>query len=304
MIITNNKFMAIKNEKIKKPTLRYYSFDVDDNLLYMDTKIIMNHLVEGNWVETEISTDLFAKIRHDNDNWQYKTGNITIPYEGQNYILSGQESFINFHDAGKLKDDTFLTDFKIAVLNKKFAPSWTTFIECLINGNIFSIITSRGHSPKNIKKAIYWLIYEYGLDNFKKLPIKNMNKKESFETQMIKNLLKFNDIFDIEPDQVVDSYIELCPIYPVKSLYFIKTFGDMSAEQAKKTALHDFNEIVNKYATKLDTTAEYGFSDDDPAFVKAAMDQFLELQLTTKNINYSIFDTGKKKIQKINLNEI
>jgi hypothetical protein len=283
-----------------KPTLKYYSFDIDDNLLYMDTKIVMEHLIDNEWISEDVPTDIFAKVRNDS-NWRYKTGTIIIPYEGKDYTLQGQESFINFHDAGSLKDNTFLTAFKHAVLNKKFAPSWKTFIECLINGTIFSIITSRGHSPKNIRRAIYWLIYEYGLDNFKYMKLKNVKEDESFEDQMIKNLLKFNRIFGIEPEQVVDSYIELCPIYTVKSAFFLETFGNFIVEQAKKIALHDFNKIVHEYATKLDTTAEYGFSDDDPAFVKAAIDQFLELQQTTKNISYSVFDTGKKQINKISL---
>ena len=261
----------------------------------------MEHLVDDKWIDEDVPTDLFAKIRNDS-NWRYKTGTIITTYEGKDYTLHGQESFINFHDAGYLKNDTFLTAFKFAVLNKKFAPSWITFIKCLINGNIFSIITSRGHSPQNIRKAIYWLIYEYGLDNFNYLTL-NINK-DSADDQMIKNLIKFNDIFGTKPDQIVDSYIELCPIYTVKSAFFLEKFGNMIVEEAKKVALNDFNIVVHKYATKINTTAEYGFSDDDPAFVKAAMDQFLELQQTTKNISYSIFDTGKKEMKKISLNEI
>ena len=273
-----------KYSKINEKIFKYYSFDIDDNLLYTNTKIIMEHLVNNKWIDEEVDTAIFSKIR-GTEGWRYKPGD---------------ESFSNFRDYGHLKDETFIIDFKYAVINKKFGPSWTKFLECLINGNIFSIITSRGHSPKNIRKALYWLIYEYGLDNFKDLQIKNINKNINFKDQMIKNLLKYHKIFKTESHQVIDYYIELCPIYTISSNYFIEKYGIMTAEESKKIALQDFNEIVNKYATKLGINVKYGFSDDDPKFVKAAMDQFLELKLSTKNVTYSVFDTGgDKKIKKV-----
>jgi len=273
-----------KNAKINEKTFKYYSFDIDDNLLYTNTKIIMEHLVNNEWIDEEVDTEMFAKVRSA-EGWRYK---------------SGQLSFANFRDWGKLKDETFIVAFKDAVMNKKFAPSWTTFIECIINGNIFSIVTSRGHSPKNIKKALYWLIYEYGLENFKDLQIENVNKDVDFKTQMINNLLKYHKIFGTESHQVIDYYIELCPIYTVSSDYFIEKYGIMPIEESKKVALQDFNVLVNKYANKLGINVEYGFSDDDPNFVKAAMDQFLELRLSTKNVTYSVFDTGgDKRVKKV-----
>lgn len=271
----------VKNKNIEKK-FKYYSFDIDDNLLYTNTKIIMEHLVDGNWIDEEVGTEMFAEVRNA-EGWRYKPG---------------QQSFANFRDWGKLKDDTFITAFKDAVINKKFAPSWNTFLECIVNGNIFSIITSRGHSPKNIRKAIYWLIYEYGLDNFKDLDILNVDKDISFKTQMINNLVKFNKIFKTKSHQVIDDYIELCPIYTVSSDYFVEKYGIMPVEDSKKISLLEFNDLIHKYANILDITVEYGFSDDDPKFINAAIDQFLELKLSTKNVTYSVFDTGGDKVLK------
>lgn len=262
---------------------KYYSFDIDDNLLYTDTKIIMEHLVNNEWLDEEVGTQKFAEVRNA-EGWRYKPG---------------QLSFENFRDWGHLKDEAFIITFKDAIINKKFGPSWTIFLECLINGNIFSIVTSRGHSSKNIRKALYWLIYEYGLNNFKDLPIKNVNLDEDFKSQMIDNLLKFHKLFETESHQVIDYYIDMCPIYTISSDEFSEKFGIMPADDAKKIALQDFNELVNSYATKLNITVEYGFSDDDPKFVKAAMDQFLELKLSTKNVTYSVYDTSNKTIKKV-----
>lgn len=270
--------------------LTYFSFDVDDNLLYMPTRIHMEHLVDGEWVEETVDTDEFVTVRNDVANWRYLTTH------------DGEGSFVEFRDWGKNGNRTFLNDFKHAVLNKRFAPSWAKFIECLVNGHIFSIITSRGHSPDNVRIAILWLIYQHGLNNFKNLPLKGVDKTESLEDQMIENLLKYHEIFGSEPDDIIMQYIQLCPIYTISSPDFKAHYGTHSAEEAKKIALRDFNRIVKGYADDMGVEAEYGFSDDDPKFVKAAAEEFLELSQKNKNLKYSVFDTGgDRKIKKIKL---
>jgi len=279
-------FENFGNEELKP--LTYYSFDVDDNLLYMTTKIHMEHLVDGKWVDEMVDTEKFAKIRSDSANWRYLTTH------------GGQGSFMEFRDWGKNGNLTFLKDFQFAVLNKRFAPSWNKFIECLVNGHIFSIITSRGHAPESIRLAIYWLLYEYGIDNFRNLPLKGVDKHESLEDQMIQNLLSYHELFGSEPDDVIAQYINLCPIYTITSPYFINNFGEYPAEKAKKIALRDFNNVVKGYAKDMGVEAEYGFSDDDPKFVKAAVEEFMELSKKNKNLKYSVFDTGgDRKIKRI-----
>lgn len=270
--------------------LKYYSFDIDDTLLYMPTKIHMDHLVDGEWIETPVDTETFAKIRSDKANWRYKPEH------------DGDASFVEFRDWGVEGKDTFLNGFKFSVTNKRFGPSWNKFIECLVNGNIFSIITSRGHSPSNVRRAFEWLLYDYGLDNFKNLPIQNVDKYESFEDQMIENLLKYHELFGSESNYVIDEYLDVCPIYTISSDYFKEKFGKLAPEDAKRVSLNDFNDIVKAYAKKLGVKAKYGFSDDDPKFVKAAVDQFRELKgKDHKFVKYSVFDTGDKKMKKLSI---
>lgn len=276
------KFDSQDDDGTKKPLL-YFSFDIDDNLLYMPTKIHMEHLVDGNWIEEPVDTEKFAIVRKDKDNWRYSPGD---------------ESFVEFRDWGPRGDDTFSHDFKEAIYDGKFGPSWVKFIECLVNGNIFSIVTSRGHSPKNVRRAIEWLIYEYGLNKFKNMNIKNVDKMEDFEEQMINNLLEYHELFGTNPDYVIDQYLELCPIYTISSPEFKERFPGLTAEQSKKAALRDFNQVVNEYANILGVKAKLGFSDDDPAFVKAAADEFKGFEDIYKNIDYSVFDTGGKNIKK------
>ena len=280
MIIKFKKY----NESFYNNTLQYYSFDIDDNLLYMPTEIIMEHLIDGEWVEQSVTTDEFSRVRNDKVHWRY---------------LPGEESFSGFRDWGENGDNTFLIDFKRSVIDKNFGPSWGKFIECLVNGHIFSIVTSRGHHPKNIRKAIYWLIYEYGLDNFKDFKMRGVDKKMSLEDQMIENLLSYHQIFGEEPEQVIDQYIEMCPIYTCSSPYFIKKFGVLpSVDVCKKVALEDFTKMVDKYAKKIGATAKLGFSDDDPKFVKSAIDIFSEIMSRYKGVKFSVFDTGGKGMTK------
>ncbi len=117
---------------------------------------------------------------------------------------------------------------------------------------------------------------------------------------MIKNLLKYYELFDSEPDDIITEYIQLCPIYTITSEEFKEKFGNHSPEEAKRLALRNFNELVLGYAKDLGIRAKYGFSDDDPKFVKAAIDEFIDLKRKNKNLDYSVFDTGgNKKIKKV-----
>jgi len=276
-------FEKRNEEEESKRDLLYFSFDIDDNLLHMPTRIHMEHLVDGEWVVEPVDTDKFAIVRKDKENWRYGPGD---------------ESFVEFRDWGPRGKDTFMHDFKKAVYDGKFGPSWKKFIECLVNGNIFSIITSRGHSPINVRRAIEWLIYEYGLNKFKKLNIKNVDNQEDFEEQMTNNLLEYHELFGTDPDYVIDQYLDLCPIYTISSPEFKERFPGLSAEESKKVALRDFNKIVHEYANILGVTAKLGFSDDDPAFVKAAADEFSKLRDDFKNVDYSVFDTGGRQMKK------
>ena len=67
-------------------TLSYYCFDWDDNLLSMPTRINMEKLVDGKWIPVAVSTEHFAEIRNDKENWKL-----------------GQDPFIEFCDDGLFK---------------------------------------------------------------------------------------------------------------------------------------------------------------------------------------------------------
>jgi hypothetical protein len=108
----------------------------------MPTKIHMEHLVDGQWIPTEVSTAEFAVVRNDKDNWKINYAN----------------AFIEFNDLGERGDSAFLEDVKTAIAQGKLGPAWNDFIECLSNGSLFAIITARGHESSAMRKGIEWII--------------------------------------------------------------------------------------------------------------------------------------------------
>jgi hypothetical protein len=57
-------------EKFDGPRFKYYCFDVDDNLLFMKTKIHLDKLENGEWVPYDVSTAEYALIRNDKVNYR------------------------------------------------------------------------------------------------------------------------------------------------------------------------------------------------------------------------------------------
>ena len=204
--------------------LKYYAVDWDDNILHMPTVIHMDHLIDGKWVPEDVSTEKFAQVRTDKTNWRLIDN-------------KPDEAFSEFRDVGKRGSNTFLHDVEIAVEDNKYGPSWDKFIECLVNGHIFSIITSRGHEPESIRKAIEWIIndilsddqkYEMYQNCLKFVYLYNVNKKYDG--------IPKNEVFTENP--LIKDYLDVCGYYGIQSKWFISKFGDNTPEKAKGIAMN------------------------------------------------------------------
>ena len=120
---------------------RAYSFDWDDNILFMPTKVYLDKRAGKGWVPVSVSTEEFAQIRGDiGKNIRYRNNSIVETFED----FRSYESFIN--------------DTKEALRKKSFGPSFDKFKEALINTHDFSIITARGNPPSAIKDSIKLII--------------------------------------------------------------------------------------------------------------------------------------------------
>jgi hypothetical protein len=215
----------------------------------MPTKIHMDHLVDGEWIPTKVSTAEFAEVRNDKDNWR-------IDYD---------IAFNEFRDQGERGDNAFLEDTKSAISQGKFGPAWSDFIECLSNGSVFAIITARGHEAPAMRKGIEWII-----DNV-------LTEEQLY--QMYNQLLKFSYIFgetNIENERILrgqpsknilmSSYLDSCEYVGVSSPS--RGGSPDNPEKAKEDALLEFKSKVNDYAQKVGISAKIGFSDDDLKNVK------------------------------------
>ena len=226
-----------------KPTMKYYAFDWDDNLMYMPTKI---YLKDEDGESVGMSTEDFAEYRSE-------IGKEPFDYEGHTIVGFDDDAFRDFKVTG---DKKFLVD----AMKAPIGPAWDDFVEAINNGSIFAIVTARGHTPSVLKNAVYNLI---------KRNMHGLNEKE-----IVKNLRKYREIADEEDmtdDELLRTYLEMCKYHPV-------TFGEGSAanpEELKVSAMKQFMEYVKNLSHRLQEkafmknkisnyfTPYIGFSDDD-----------------------------------------
>jgi hypothetical protein len=285
-VIKYNKFIK-ENKEIE---LSYYSFDWDDNLLHMPTVIHMDKLIDGEWVPKDVSTSEFAIVRNDKENYRLRNNNL-------------DEAFSEFRDNGPRGSNAFLIDVKNALSNNYFGPSWDSFINCLREGAIFSIITARGHEPNTIRKGV-----EYIIDNF-------LSKDDCY--MLYNNCLRHSYLFlsDEEFDRIpkgqfsktplISKYLDLCDFYGVSSLSFAKEFGEGSAsdpEHAKKLALEKFIDKCNNFGKTIGAkSVSIGFSDDDPKNVEHVRKFFKERSALENEFDHklklSLFKTTDRSIK-------
>jgi len=255
-----------------KTELRYSIFDWDDNILIMDTKIYLYHYEDSEWVKKGVSTSEFVKIKDNNwKGWKME-----------------DDAFIDFVDNGPKGNDIFLIDVIESIKKRKFGPSWNNFIETLINGELFAIVTTRGHESDSIKKAVEYIIYSY-LD---------MNQQDT----MLRNLLKYKGIFNEDFEYLVDEYLDNCYFIGVMSNYFKLLIGDYTdysgkIHLAKKKAVSYVIRQFSKYGEMIDADVKIGFSDDDNKYSSAVQYLFINNKELFDNMDFYVFDTSNPSIK-------
>jgi hypothetical protein len=237
------------------PDMKYYSFDWDDNIAVMPTKIV---LMDEDGKEVGMSTEDFAEYRTE-------IGKEPFEYEGHTITGFAEDAFRYFRTMG---DKQFIVDSMTA----KPGPAWDDFVEAINNGSIFSIVTARGHHPNTLKEACYNYI------------VSNHNGINSNE--LVKNLEKYRDLADEEQlskKDMIREYLDMCRFYPV-------SYGEGSAtnpEEGKIKALKEFIQYVRDLSQHIQKKAflknkvsnnfvipSIGFSDDDPRNVEKVKSHF------------------------------
>jgi len=267
--------------------LKYMAFDWDDNILFMPTKIHMQKNVNGEWIDEDVPTDVFAKIRKSEE-WRIKDNDPS-------------EAFSEFRDFGPRGDNAFIEDAMKALSNKKFGPSWDQFLKCLIRGNVFAIVTARGHEPQPIRKVVEYIINSY------------LNEEEINE--MAANLTAYHNLFygtdhmkDLPFNYLIDYYLSHCEFIGVTSDSFIERSGgeadSSNPEKGKQLAMEMFVDKIHTWGKQVDREVMVGFSDDDKRNVDH-INKFFKDELSLKYlIDYNVFDTSDpdkepKKVEEI-----
>lgn len=258
-----------------KKKLKYHTFDMDDNLLHLPSKI---HLYKDGKLH-KLSTSEFALYRKDPS------------YSPPNGVW--EDAFIEFRD-NKSKSN-FLTIVKKAIKENSYAPSFNKFKNCLIGGHLFAIITARGHHSSAIRKGIKYIIKNVLNDSEKEL--------------MLSNLRTFAKDFDckLTDKQLLRKYLDECEYIGVSHPDYVnkfKTLGANSPEEGKKMALKHFTLRVNEFHNKLskkftNVDVSLGFSDDDIHTVNKVKEFFKDdLSKNHKKIKFVVYDTSNKQIKK------
>lgn len=120
------------------------NFDLDDNILFLPTEIILVHKDTGE--ERGVSTGEFAEIR----------GDIGKSGEWKDYATDGR-SYRQFRD---VDPEIFLEHLKKAIASGRRGPSWDAFVEVCSTeegAKNCTIITARGHYPESVVRGLEWL---------------------------------------------------------------------------------------------------------------------------------------------------
>jgi len=266
------KYSIFENMAYK---LKYMSFDWDDNILFMPTKIHMQKFDGDKWVDEDVSTEKFAQVR-SLDNWRIINNDPSV-------------AFSEFRDHGHRKEKAFLEDTKISISNKRFGPSWGQFIKCLVRGSIFSIITARGHEPSTIRKAVKYII--------------DTQLSEDDKHEMAANLTAYLNLFsNTDPlrefsfDQLVNKYLDSCDFVGITSEYFRNnstgSFDESKPEMGKQIAMEMFVKKIHDFGKRIGREVSLGFSDDDIGNVNHIHKFFKNESSLKYVIDYSVFDTS------------
>ena len=281
-----------------------YSFDWDDNILHMPTKIKMDKKDGDNWLPIEVEPAEFAVVRGDKENYRIRNNDPV-------------EAFDEFVDFGPRGENAFFEDVLVAINNKDFGPSWYNFISCLKQANLFAIVTSRSHEYVSIRRGV-----EYIIDNMlteaekDKMYINCCNfglndlMKDSFAAYEVRNKVNQLDYNNFSKNPMISKYLDYCKYYGV-GLPFSKSFKEdfkvtddlkITIQEAKKMALAKLIMISDNMFTKVFSNGDleifsFGFSDDDKKTVELIKEFFNSKVSDFRGVKLCVYDTSDRKIK-------
>ena len=122
------------------------------------------------------------------------------------------------------------------------------------------------------------------------------------QSQMIKNLENFNEIFGIATNDVIKQYLDECYFIGLFSQAFLDEFQynpqEPKLNQGKQDAINKFVNFARDFAKRVKIPLKVGFSDDDKNFSNAAKELFMKMEKSLDfPENFYVFDTSNPKIK-------
>ncbi len=263
-IIMKLKLTEYQNNMLLEFQKRAYSFDWDDNILFMPTKVFLDKRVGAGWVPVSVSTEEFVEIRK---------------YIGKLYRYrnnSRDEAFKDFNNY-----NSFIADTKEALIKKSFGPSFNKFIEALTSASDFSIITARGNPPQAIKDAIKLIIYT--VLNYSE----RIKMRENLQGTTIAQYLNLQDYYPVSSNEFLKQ--------------FEMGSSAEDPEIAKTVALKNFVSRIVNLVGKIQDNSKYngisiGYSDDDLGNIESA-EKYIEETLKDlyPDVTFLVYDTSDPK---------
>ena len=280
------------NYRVGDRDFKYYIFDWDDNILHMPTYIhLERRLEDGTWIPHLVSTSLYAVIRSDTVNYRPPGGD-------------WNRAFVEFRDFATDDESKFLKDTRTALDRllsgiEKPPPSFGTFRRTIVDGRIFAIVTARGHQSVTLRRGVEMFIDRVLTDDERR--------------RMIANLRGYIACFDNEEEgiamtdeQVLSYYLDLNRYHAVTSPQFERLIEGKvpdpeSSETRKQFAIRDFIEHVFQIIDSIGVhrPISVGFSDDDPANVRAVSEYIREeLGRRFPAVKFVVYDTSDPTLEK------
>lgn len=125
-------------------SVSFYFFDIDDNLLFLPTKIYVTDTETG--AEKGLSTGAFADVE----------GLLGKPGRWEAWTL-GPGAFRDFSDTPGAApcDSAFVRDIRAALGGQGWrGPSWPLYLHACAEGRPTAFITARGHAPETIRAGL------------------------------------------------------------------------------------------------------------------------------------------------------
>lgn len=237
----------------------FYFFDFDDNIVHLETKIIVFNVITG--AEKEVSTTDYPKVHpllgKKGSEWEH--------YSALEEA-SGGGSYRNFrelpNDILNGRPQPLVADMHAALQNPFRdwrGPSWNFFAHAVNNNRPIAVITARGHHPHTIRRAI--------------------------------DLLVLSGDLDAHPNYL--------SIYPVSHPEIRRSLGDhdmkLSTGELKKLAIKAA--VYDAFACYGENPYHrFGMSDDDPKNVELIIEAMRDLKEQFPQNAFFVFNTHGGKI--------